>query len=225
VYNSTLTLTEGSSETVTPVSSSGPTNLTLSDTLGNSASTTNNYSTPSLSAPAPSLSAVATSGVCNCTANVFDELTYNIAFTTTTGGSLPISVGVKASTTIFSSNGDLAGYNAEVLVGGGTILFLSGTQSQNGPLTFTENQQYPVFMQVLLNPQFGANGSGSADPIFTPPAFDSAGNAITLEISAGIGNNSPAGATPIPAALPLFATGIGGLGLLGWRRKRKARVI
>jgi hypothetical protein len=31
-------------------------------------------------------------------------------------------------------------------------------------------------------------------------------------------------ATPIPATLPLFATGLGALGLLGWRRKRKARV-
>lgn len=28
-------------------------------------------------------------------------------------------------------------------------------------------------------------------------------------------------AVPIPAALPLFATGLGALGLLGWRRKRK----
>ncbi len=28
-------------------------------------------------------------------------------------------------------------------------------------------------------------------------------------------------ATPLPAALPLFASGIGALGLLGWRRKRK----
>jgi hypothetical protein len=28
--------------------------------------------------------------------------------------------------------------------------------------------------------------------------------------------------TPLPAALPLFATGLGGLGLLGWRRRRKA---
>ena len=26
--------------------------------------------------------------------------------------------------------------------------------------------------------------------------------------------------TPLPAALPLFATGIGAMGLLGWRRKR-----
>jgi hypothetical protein len=31
--------------------------------------------------------------------------------------------------------------------------------------------------------------------------------------------------TPLPAALPLFATGIGGLGLLGWRRKKKAAAL
>lgn len=29
--------------------------------------------------------------------------------------------------------------------------------------------------------------------------------------------------TPLPATLPLFAAGLGALGLLGWRRKRKAR--
>ena len=29
-------------------------------------------------------------------------------------------------------------------------------------------------------------------------------------------------ATPLPATLPLFATGLGALGLLGWRRKKKA---
>jgi hypothetical protein len=32
---------------------------------------------------------------------------------------------------------------------------------------------------------------------------------------------SAVGATPIPAALPLFATGLGAMGLFGWRRKRK----
>jgi hypothetical protein len=32
-------------------------------------------------------------------------------------------------------------------------------------------------------------------------------------------------ATPLPATLPLFATGIGGLGLLGWRRKRGAQAV
>ncbi len=31
--------------------------------------------------------------------------------------------------------------------------------------------------------------------------------------------------TPLPAAFPLFATGLGALGLLGWRRKRKLAQI
>ncbi len=31
-----------------------------------------------------------------------------------------------------------------------------------------------------------------------------------------------ASATPLPAALPLFASGIGAMGFIGWRRKRKA---
>jgi hypothetical protein len=30
--------------------------------------------------------------------------------------------------------------------------------------------------------------------------------------------------TPLPAALPLFATGLGALGVFGWRRKRKKAV-
>jgi hypothetical protein len=33
----------------------------------------------------------------------------------------------------------------------------------------------------------------------------------------------PHSEVPLAATLPLFATGLGGLGLLGWRRKRKAR--
>jgi hypothetical protein len=30
---------------------------------------------------------------------------------------------------------------------------------------------------------------------------------------------------PLPTALPLFATGLGALGLLGWRRKKKAAAL
>jgi hypothetical protein len=33
----------------------------------------------------------------------------------------------------------------------------------------------------------------------------------------------PAHAGPLPGALALFATGIAGFGLLGWRKKRKAQ--
>jgi hypothetical protein len=35
-----------------------------------------------------------------------------------------------------------------------------------------------------------------------------------------VGELAPA-PTPLPAALPLFATGLGAMGLFGWRRKRK----
>jgi hypothetical protein len=45
------------------------------------------------------------------------------------------------------------------------------------------------------------------------------GNTATASIDVVPFNTT---ATPLPAALPLFATGIGGLGLLGWRRKRTA---
>jgi hypothetical protein len=38
-------------------------------------------------------------------------------------------------------------------------------------------------------------------------------------------DNAALTATPLPAALPLFVTGLGGLGLLGWRRKRKAQAV
>jgi hypothetical protein len=31
--------------------------------------------------------------------------------------------------------------------------------------------------------------------------------------------------TPLPAALPLFASGLGALGIVSWRRKRKARAV
>lgn len=38
-----------------------------------------------------------------------------------------------------------------------------------------------------------------------------------------VGSASPGVATtPLPAALPLFATGLGAMGLFGWRRKRKS---
>jgi hypothetical protein len=61
-----------------------------------------------------------------------------------------------------------------------------------------------------------------------PPGFQIAELADTVECTLGNGGQLcvtiPA-PTPLPTALPLFATGLGGLGLLGWRRKRRAQAV
>ena len=57
--------------------------------------------------------------------------------------------------------------------------------------------------------------------------------AIVAALYFGVGSNDPSGnvlleeitavsAVPLPAALPLFGTGLAGLSLLGWRRKKAA---
>jgi hypothetical protein len=72
------------------------------------------------------------------------------------------------------------------------------------------------------------SGSVSTD---TPPQTsfaDVSGSLVPstpLQTSFADVSGSLVPSTPLPAALPLFATGIGGLGLLGWRRKRKAQAV
>lgn len=65
----------------------------------------------------------------------------------------------------------------------------------------------------------GQNVAYQCNSLDGPPAnpFDP----IQIEGSSFSAAPVPDGETPLPAALPLFATGLGTLGLLGWRRKRK----
>ena len=58
----------------------------------------------------------------------------------------------------------------------------------------------------------------SVDLGFFTQSFNFCGECLT---TGPLKSNS----TPLPAALPLFATGLGALGLLGWRRKRKAAAV
>jgi hypothetical protein len=70
-------------------------------------------------------------------------------------------------------------------------------------------------IELSLNSSFGSNLAGLEDLPFTRGGSEDAGLTFTPVVPQ----------TPLPAALPLFATGIGGLGLLGRRRKRKAQAI
>ena len=53
-------------------------------------------------------------------------------------------------------------------------------------------------------------------------AYAGSGNSISSEYFQILGDAATSN-TPLPATLPLFASGLGALGLLGWRRKRKAQ--
>jgi hypothetical protein len=74
---------------------------------------------------------------------------------------------------------------------------------------------------ILPNPTTIVEGPNGI-AIYTPALISQPGNDFNsgLEITYNFVSD-----TPLPAALPLFATGLGALGLLGWRRKRKAQAV
>jgi hypothetical protein len=80
--------------------------------------------------------------------------------------------------------------------------------------------------------QIGGDFNFGGFSTVTLPTFTDLGTSDFFRIvNGGTGNTAgqitglslvdPPGPVPLPAALPLFATGLGVMGLFGWRRKRK----
>jgi hypothetical protein len=100
-----------------------------------------------------------------------------------------------------------------------------------GPVTFEQDVNGATLNSQTLGPAAGvltqvfnqafANTITSDEQIIKA-TFTAANQDLeaTMEFVA-----NPPAATPLPAALPLFATGIGAMGFVGWRRKRKARAV
>jgi uncharacterized protein (TIGR03118 family) len=76
--------------------------------------------------------------------------------------------------------------------------------------TLSDAQGNPISNALLTALAFGNGASFSS-------------NALLFTAGDGLFGEIVATATPLPAALPLFASGLGTLGLLCWRRKRKAQ--
>jgi len=96
------------------------------------------------------------------------------------------------------------------------------------PLGVTSGTYHHVFDMTLAssyNPAFITANSGLPNAEAVLFAQMIAGNTYLNIHTTVFGGGEIRGflvLTPLPAALPLFATGLGALGLLGWRRKRKA---
>jgi hypothetical protein len=77
-----------------------------------------------------------------------------------------------------------------------------------GPVTFNGTAGGLNFECGMIADYLGTGSSGDLDSL---DLDDNSSFPIATMVST----------TPLPAALPLFATGLGAMGLLGWRRKRK----
>lgn len=111
------------------------------------------------------------------------------------------------------------------------------TLSSAGTVEFQLGSDDDSFIYVdgiLFGQNPGVHGVTNVD--FTSPTLDA--GAHTIEVLYADRENTGAflslnllstdvtiTTTPLPGALPLFASGLGGLGLFGWRRKRKAQAV
>ena len=135
-----------------------------------------------------------------------------------------------------SGAGTLNGFTVTVTSQSGGDL-LAGTWSFTPP---TSTSLFPKFVEVsagsswfFLDVAGATSGNWSTCPsglggslcLQNPPGNAALGlSHLAFFDGAGAPGGQGLGAVPIPAALPLFASGLGALGLIGWRRKRKPQV-
>ena len=114
---------------------------------------------------------------------------------------------------------DLGGGNLSYRFGGGTDLIGDTTfpPDSNG-LVFIINDAYHDGFNIWSQggALFAGFFAGDTNPNTTPGILYQEYDGGSLAIG-----SADLPSTPLPAALPLFASGLGALGLLGWRRKRK----
>jgi hypothetical protein len=84
----------------------------------------------------------------------------------------------------------------------------------NGLATSAMTNDFQVFI----------TGFASGAPTLSDAFFVDSTSRGLFESSSGTVTVTAVAATPIPAALPLFVSALGGLGLVGWRRKRRAAI-
>src|SRR5215467_14443439 len=166
---------------------------------------------------------------CCSPANAITVTTYNLVLTPTAqspsqlsgSGLLVINSAVGPNVTFnFSDNPQLVA-TLNVTIGGLTFNLLNAWNNVRFQLGVLNN----VTAGPILNgvASFTINGTGSQ--FFNPNTGDFAFDTLSVGSISVTGGGDANGATPLPAALPLFASGAGVLGFLGWRRKKKEQPL
>jgi hypothetical protein len=136
------------------------------------------------------------------------------------------TVKVNGSTTLFEYTFSNGGGSTQSYGGAGSPAGTGSDPSLAGQLQYPYYDQwlpgpgdytYHISLNLFLKGKDGLLIQGKDTLVFS-----FIGNSGQGWPDEGFGiDNVRVTATPLPGALPLFATGLGVLGLLGWRRKRK----
>ena len=145
----------------------------------------------------------------------------SLASTDITAWNLTINAGLGGHLTLGSGNPTMIG--SPLLAGTTTFDF---ARSGSAEVFFGDGfNDWLLIGSVLSGTPGGAmqfietGGGSSVNHTVSLPLDDPFAGHI------GSADFTPPADTPLPAALPLFTTGLGALGLIGWRRKKKSAAL
>jgi len=211
-----------------------------SGSTGSSSATTGLSSFSSSLTPMPSITAssLAASTIGFHGADAFALFTVDYFFYVdgpVTGATIPVTVRATAASTVTGTGG--TGFASEALVvrladplfSGPSLSRQGASFSVNDALTVFVGTPYVYGVHMTVQTRVIADGTevtaetatGSLDPIFTIDLPDADQYRIFFSDGVGNGELTTPAATPLPAALPLFAGGAGMTALVGRMRRRK----
>ena len=134
-----------------------------------------------------------------------------------------INTATSATFTVGAVTVNLTGVSNDVRVNTGNAAFpiiIFGQTQAAAPFFVAEGLANAAFVPYDLTTAFPLTGGSLS---FIDQVFQTDFGLLDLQSANSLSFEAVTAPTPLPGALPLFASGLAGLGLFGLRRKRKAQ--